>query len=306
MSHKCEYCNHAFSGKYTLKGHQKTAKYCLKLRGEDSKFGCEDCEKIFTSKFNLTVHRKSCVIKNSEIRKQFSVLESKIRNELQNCQKENEAFRIENRLLKKQVEDFKKQVEDLQNALLKVAERPTTTNVSNIEHQIVQNLVQITPEHLEKSAENLTIKHIEEKGVNGYRDFLLEYPLKNGYFTKDYSRRIVAFIDENGNVVVDPNMMKLLQRVFKAIVSRNTELINERIKEIMEYTTKNPDNLCPELLAVQCDKQRKMMQKKEFINEVAKGSINGSRQEITEAYQTLIRELCSHGMCSKDLEVDTT
>ncbi len=299
MSHKCEYCNRTFSGKYTLKSHQKTAKYCLKLRGKESKFKCSDCEKIFTTKQNLSIHKKSCTIKNSNLIKKFLSTESNLKTELEKCQKKNETLEIENRLLKKQVED-------LQNGLFRAAERPTTTNNTSIERQIVQNLVQITPEHLEKSAENLTIKHIEEKGVNGYRNFLLEYPLKNGFFTKDYSRRIITFVDENGKVVVDPNMMKLLQRVCKAIESRNTELIDERVKEIMVYVTKNSSELLSDELALHCEKQRKMMAKKEFIDEMAKGSINGSRQEIMEAFQTLTKDLCKHGMCSKDLEVDTT
>ncbi len=286
MSYKCEYCQHDFREKRTLKVHQTTAKYCLKLRGKKlNGFKCEGCKKNLTSNYNLSIHKKSCIKKN------FKKELAKLTVQIENYQKENEAFKIENKLLKEQVEN-------LQDGLFRVAERPTTTK---IEHQVVQHLVQITPEHLEKSAENLTINHIE-RGVDGYKTFLLDYPLKNSFITNDYSRRIISFVDEDGKVVVDPNMTKLLQRIFKAIMSKNTELISERIEEIVEYANQNPDNLCPELLALQWDKQRDMLLNKELVDEVGNGSVNGLRQNIAETYQALIRGLCKYGMCSKELQ----
>jgi polyhydroxyalkanoate synthesis regulator phasin len=266
--------------------HQKTAKYCLKLRGKEiNEFKCEDCKKNFTTKYNLSVHEKSCTKKKFDLKKKFDEL-----------QKRNKTLEIENKLQKRQIEDLKKQIEDLQNGLFRVAERPTTTN--KIEHQIVQNLVQITPEHLEKSAENLTINHIE-KGIDGYKKFLVEYPLKNGFITNDYSRRIITFVDENGNIIVDPNMTNLLQKVFKAIRSRNDDLIGKRIKEIVKYVDENPD-LDPELLDLQWNKQRELLEKKELVSEVAKGTIVGLRQKIAETHQALIKELCKHGKRSKE------
>jgi hypothetical protein len=36
MSFICEYCNAGFSVKHSLTYHQKTAKYCLEIRGAQS------------------------------------------------------------------------------------------------------------------------------------------------------------------------------------------------------------------------------------------------------------------------------
>ena len=55
---ECNCCNKIFSCKSSLKLHQKTTKYCLKLQGknEENNFECEYCNKIFTVKQNLTSH----------------------------------------------------------------------------------------------------------------------------------------------------------------------------------------------------------------------------------------------------------
>jgi hypothetical protein len=291
MENICKFCHHRFSSKHNLKFHQKTARYCLKLRDiEGPHHQCNDCEKNFSSKHNLKIHKKSCQI--LDFKQKFESLERQVTS-----------YQITIKGLENQLESQKTEIEGLQDklqeAFLKAIDKPTTTN--KIQHQIVQNLVQITPEHLEKSAENLTINHIE-KGVDGYKKFLLDYPLKNSYYTNDYSRRIISFVDEDGKIVVDPNMTELLQRIFKAIMSKNTELINKRIGEIVEYANQNPDNLCTELLALQWDKQRDMLLNKELVDEVGNGSVNGLRQNIAETYQALIRGLCKHGMCSKELQ----
>ena len=48
----------------------------------------------------------------------------------------------------------------------------------------------------------------------------------------DYSRRKIKYKDEKGNVVDDPEMVKLTQQLFKAIEEKNTSLINEYLEEI--------------------------------------------------------------------------
>ena len=64
----CEFCNKQFSNKHNLHVHQRTAKYCLKLRSGDqnslanelSNTTCEHCQKIFTSRQTLMYHVKIC------------------------------------------------------------------------------------------------------------------------------------------------------------------------------------------------------------------------------------------------------
>jgi hypothetical protein len=45
----------------------------------------------------------------------------------------------------------------------------------------------------------------------------LEYPLKDKIVCTDFSRRKLKYKDENGNLIEDPEMIKLSQKLFKAI-----------------------------------------------------------------------------------------
>ena len=49
MDNKCKYCNKIFSSINALKKHEKTANYCLKLRGKKSDIKCKYCLKKFGS-----------------------------------------------------------------------------------------------------------------------------------------------------------------------------------------------------------------------------------------------------------------
>jgi len=66
---KCEFCQKKFKNKYTLKSHQKNAKYCLELRGDlkKGKYLCEYCNKDFTQKIHLHTHLKTCSMNNRQI-----------------------------------------------------------------------------------------------------------------------------------------------------------------------------------------------------------------------------------------------
>ena len=66
-SNKCEYCNKEYSSKGILETHQKTAKFCLRLRNNKEKeiktFKCEFCEDNFNLKHVLERHHGRCKIK---------------------------------------------------------------------------------------------------------------------------------------------------------------------------------------------------------------------------------------------------
>ena len=59
----CQYCQKEFSNIYTLKNHQKNAKYCLILQGKINKkeLKCDFCDKILSSKQNLSNHQNLCL-----------------------------------------------------------------------------------------------------------------------------------------------------------------------------------------------------------------------------------------------------
>jgi hypothetical protein len=60
---ECTHCNNTFKNKSALNIHEKTAKYCLKLRKISMiEYKCESCKKIFSTLTNLNRHQKSCKI----------------------------------------------------------------------------------------------------------------------------------------------------------------------------------------------------------------------------------------------------
>ena len=86
---ECKYCKKVLSTKSSLKTHQNTAKYCLKIQGMESKqvFECKLCNKTFTLKQTYQRHKISCnKSKNFENIQQKNV---QLKNQLVNAHNEN-------------------------------------------------------------------------------------------------------------------------------------------------------------------------------------------------------------------------
>jgi hypothetical protein len=67
---ECEFCKKTFSTKSNLSAHQKSAKFCLELQGDnadESKFTCEYCQKVLTQQKSLDIHIISCKEKKKKI-----------------------------------------------------------------------------------------------------------------------------------------------------------------------------------------------------------------------------------------------
>lgn len=84
----CEFCNSKFLNEKSLKAHQKTAVFCLKLQGKESKFYCKICEKHFSSKRRLDEHlirqhqqdvNKDLKILSDEYLQSMQILESELK-----------------------------------------------------------------------------------------------------------------------------------------------------------------------------------------------------------------------------------
>jgi len=60
---KCKFCKKKFTSNAILKVHIKTAKYCLKLRGENSptQYHCQYCDDFFTQNITLKKHLDLCL-----------------------------------------------------------------------------------------------------------------------------------------------------------------------------------------------------------------------------------------------------
>ena len=220
---ECEHCKNKFSTKPNLVHHQKTAKYCLKLRGSNltKKYQCNLCNKEYTSNFRLSTHKKKCVILSTE---------------LMQLRDENKELKIVNDMLESQLADQKQTIKELQdklgNVAIRAASRATTSNKTQI-NNFIQNMQPVTEEHLIDNVQHLTIDHII-KGPEGYAEFALEYPLKDRMVCSDYARRKIKFKDKDGNIVIDPEMTTLARKFFNSIKEKNKELICMYANELKE------------------------------------------------------------------------
>lgn len=71
----CEHCKKTFSYKSSMLYHQKTAKYCLKIQGKESKlFKCEFCQNTLSTKQHYIEHIFVCKNKkDDDIKKKKNV-----------------------------------------------------------------------------------------------------------------------------------------------------------------------------------------------------------------------------------------
>ena len=280
---ECQFCKNKFTTIKILTTHQKSAKYCIKLQGVKGKsFNCDFCTKNFTQKVDLERHYTIC------INKRLKDLENKY------------IYKINEK--DKQIKDKDIQIKELQNQLANIAlcasTKPTYINHNNNQriNNIINNLIPITDEHLKQQAEFLTIDHIKN-GIDGYVQYALDFPLKDRIICTDFSRRKIKYKDSEGNLIDDPEMTKVTQKLFKAIEEKNSILVDEYIKELQDkynILIRNPNNdMNDDEMKEFCDKGNiiltetfKVNSQKREIKEVA----NGQKPEI---YYEFIKDICS-------------
>lgn len=215
---ECKFCKNNFSSLSSLNNHMKTAKYCLGKRGvEKDMFKCDKCSKPFTSKRWLESHEIKCGESIAKLKSRLVVLEK------ENSDQKQELIRQRN-----MYEEKIQQLQDkLENIAIHAVKRSTVTNnVSNKTqiNNIIQKMEPVTQKHLIDHAPNLTIEHVQ-KGASGYAEYALEYPLKDRVVCVDYARRKIKFKDQDGNVITDPEMVKLAPMFFENIKKRSSELV---------------------------------------------------------------------------------
>ena len=143
-----------------------------------------------------------------------------------------------------EIKELKKQIDKLQskleNVAIKAVSRPTTVNnTTNTLNAYIQQMDVITDQVFQDNLENFTIEYIK-KGAEGFANYALEHPLHNRIACVDYSRKKIKYKDENGNVISDPEMMKLSTKLFSSILTKNKELIKQYVDEVT-YSSLSPD-----------------------------------------------------------------
>ncbi len=219
-----------FTNKSNLKAHQKTTKYCIKIQNEllnkqiiKTDFNCEFCCKNFTTKTNLKSHEKICTKKqeaNISLEKDKNIESLKILLE-----EKDKIIEEKNKLIEK----LMTMIQPV-NIVNNSSHNTTTSNTQKI-NNIINNLTPITDDHITEQSQYLNIDYIK-RGSAGYVDYALEYPFKDKILCVDFARRKIKYKNNDGDIVDDPEMVKLSQKFFKAIENVNSEIIGSYILEL--------------------------------------------------------------------------
>ena len=262
---ECNYCKNKFSGKTSLNHHQKTAKYCLKLQGVNSKkYICSSCGKDVSTKHRLSTHYQACEKYKEQ---QYSL---NFRQEKQ--QYLDKISELEEQLNAKD-QHIEKLEDKLENIAIKAVQRSTTTNNMNKTqvNNYIQNMKPLTSADMSEHTDKLTLEHVQ-KGASGYAEYALEYPLKDKVACVDYGRRKIKFKDPYGKVITDPEMLKLAPMFFESIKSKSSELV---------YALNNED-----MDSVMFEEVAKLFNTNSDVK-------NGSSGIKTDFYHDFVKHVCS-------------
>jgi len=177
---KCDFCNNDFSSNSSLKYHQSTAKYCIKIQGKETDtFKCKYCQKKLSTKQNLDIHINTCVKHNeSTYRKQWCEEKNLLVKDYEQQLKSNtdKISFLQEELKKKDdtIHDLQKQMQEVaMKAVSHNFEDKTTIEIDDSlcdnqfnvyesdESDNEENNYQLTPLEL---GQGYTIEHREEDG----------------------------------------------------------------------------------------------------------------------------------------------
>jgi hypothetical protein len=226
---ECQFCKKILSSLSALKYHQKSAKYCLVIQGNNNieNFCCEYCNKKFNTKQHLTTHYNSCKEKKKH---KLEEEEENIKN--LNLTLQDEIVKLKSQIKKlkdkytKDVNKLKEEIyrmegklqvhENNQDCLYDIAKQSkiTNTNINNKILSIQSSFDFNNTEHVKQLIEEKYDKNYLFQGQKGVAQFAVDYILKddNGqlkYVCTDPSRQIFKYKDSEGFIKKDVEAKKL-------------------------------------------------------------------------------------------------
>jgi hypothetical protein len=253
---ECNFCKKVFSSKSNLCAHQNTAIFCLELQGkqpDEKGFNCDFCNKKYAQKKGLILHVNTCKekVKKSQDEKQnehvtlVKQLELEItklkeieKNSIKKVTDEKDSYYQEKLREKNEyITKLETKLEKFENAVVAnmaatthsleakaVKATQSTTNNTTLNTNItVNNVLNLSQEHVKKVLTEQLDYNVVYAGQSGLAAFVVEKMLKNQagnliYRCVDPSRQMFEFMDENGDTVRDMKAEKLIQSLVKGEV----------------------------------------------------------------------------------------
>lgn len=239
----CEFCKKEFSNKSSLNYHQKTAKYCLKLRPDMddnlNNYKCEHCDEKFSRKYNLDKHLTSCKVKKKE---DYDIHLKNIEKEYEEKIKQIKySYEFQIKTLQETINKLEKCNQEL---ALKAIEKPTVINNKSDNHSITNTYnhlqsINLSPEHIyEVFDENLKLEDIY-KGQRGLANIVANKLLTDSSgkplaFCNDKSRQIIKYKNEDNKMVKDSKAYNLISSI--APVAEKIALKRQKEFESIHYS----------------------------------------------------------------------
>jgi hypothetical protein len=240
---KCEFCKNTFKSKSSLKQHQNTARYCLKIRGvKQTQFKCKECNKTFSNKYNLSVHTTNC----SKLREKnkISILTEKYEEKLNIILISKDKIILnQKKLIKELKENVKSLQKQLENVAIKAVSRPSYTSNKNIQiNNYIQNMQPLCLKDIKESVPMLTLDH-HVKGPEGYAEYALEFPFKDKIVCVDVSRNKIKYKNEEGDVIEDVGFRKMMMKLCDALKDRSYKLCQDHYEKLLDkFSEEEMDN----------------------------------------------------------------
>lgn len=263
----CDNCNKQFSNSYNLSKHQRTGPCSVK---------CTSC-KITLRRNELQEHIQTCPvilqnkIKELEMQMQFKTSEfNAMRLRCSQLEVDNERYMTQ--IMQLQTE-MQKDIKELKSEVKKANKRQKPQIINNFK---IENLQILNTQDFSQFADRLTIEHIL-KGVSGYAEYAINYPLSNKIVCTDFARRKLKYKTRKDEVKSDVNLNTLSKDLFSSINSRNKELI-------FEYARENIDNIE--------DPEEKMLAYSKLMNYISLIR-DGSQGIQHDLYPDFVKQVCT-------------